>query len=94
MAKSVPISAIGRFTFDAAATGLENEYLANGRRSIVGLRVRIKNGLRPWVCGGRMASLTTADVRACAYMGAARRGDWVQIISAGVGRQRQSPSLT
>ena len=65
VAKGVPISpAIGRFTFDDAALDLENEYLANGRRSIVGLRVRLKKGLRPWFRGRRMASLTIADVRA------------------------------
>jgi integrase len=64
VAKGVPISpAIGRVTFDDAALDLENEYLANGRRSIVGLRVRLKIGLRPWFSGRRMVNITTADVR-------------------------------
>jgi len=56
--------AIGRVTFDDAALDLENEYLANGRRSIVGLRVRLKIGLRPWFAGRRMVNITTTDVRA------------------------------
>jgi integrase len=65
VAKGVPISpAIGRLTFDDAALDLENEYLANGRRSIIGLRVRLKIGLRPWFGGRRMVNITTADVRA------------------------------
>ena len=65
VAKGVPISpAIGRLTFDEAAKDLENEYLANGRRSIVGLRVRLKIGLRPWFSGRRMVNLSTADIRA------------------------------
>ena len=65
VARGIPISpAIGRVTFDDAALDLENEYLANDRRSIVGLRVRIKIGLRPWFPGRRMANITTPDVRA------------------------------
>src|SRR6187200_953960 len=65
VAKGVPISpAIGRVTFDDAALDLENEYLANGRRSIVGLRVRLKIGLRPWFAGRRMVNITTSYVRA------------------------------
>lgn len=65
VAKGVPITpAIGRLTFDDAAADLENEYIANGRRSIVGLRVRLKKGLRPWFSGRRMANISTADVRA------------------------------
>jgi hypothetical protein len=58
VAKGVQISpAIGRVTFDDAATDLENECLANGRRSIVGLRVRIKRGSRPWFAGRRMVNI-------------------------------------
>jgi len=65
VAKGVPVSAaIGRLTFDDAATDIDNEYTSNGRRSIVGLRIRIKKGLRPWFGGRRMASITTTDVRA------------------------------
>jgi integrase len=65
IATGVPVSpAIGRLLFDEAADDLENEYLANGRRSIVGLRVRLKIGLRPWFSGRRMANITTADARA------------------------------
>ena len=65
VAKGVPISpAIGRLTFDEAAQDLENEYLANGRSWIVGLRVRLNKGLRPWFSGRRMVNITTADVRA------------------------------
>jgi integrase len=64
VAKGVPISpAIGRLTFDDAAQDLENEYLANARRSIVGLRVRLKIGLRPWFSGRRMVNISTAYVR-------------------------------
>src|SRR5688572_30709506 len=65
VAKGVPITpAIGRLTFDEASRDLENEYLANGRRSIVGLRVRLKIGLRPWFGGRRMVNISTPDVRA------------------------------
>src|SRR5262245_29527779 len=65
VAKGAAITpAIGRLTFDDAARDLENEYLANGRRSIIGLRVRLKKGLRPWFSGRRMANITTVDVRA------------------------------
>ena len=64
VAKGLPISpAIGRLTFDDSATDLENEYTTNGRRSIVGRRVRIKKGLRPWFGGRRMANISTPNAR-------------------------------
>ena len=65
VAKGIPISpAIGRMTFDDAAKDLENEYIANGRRSIVGSARAPQDRLRPWFRGRRMVSITTADVRA------------------------------
>ena len=65
VAKGLPVSPqIGRMTFDEAAADLVTEYTVNGRRSLVGLKVRLKIGLRPFFTGKRMAGLTTADVRA------------------------------
>jgi hypothetical protein len=60
----------GPITVDDAAIDLENEYLADGRRSIVGLRVRLKKGVRPWFGGRGMLNITTADVRAYVPCGA------------------------
>ncbi len=43
---------------------MKREYAINGRRSLESLERRIKIGLAPFFTGRRMASLTTADVRA------------------------------
>jgi integrase len=65
VAKGVPVSpANSRVTFDNAAEDLEREYKQNGRRSIDALERRFKLHLTPYFGGRRLASLTTADVRA------------------------------
>jgi integrase len=65
VASGVPISAkIGQLKFDEAAKDLMTEYRVNGRRSLDHLERRLERGLTPWFGGRRMASLTTADVRA------------------------------
>jgi integrase len=65
IAKGAPVtSAVARLTFDDAAKDLEREYEINGRRSLVGLRVRLKLGLTPFFSGRRMTSITMSDVRA------------------------------
>jgi len=75
VANGVPVTpAIGRLTFEEAAQALENEYLANDRRSIVGLRGRIKKGLRPWFRGRRMVSITPTDV--IAFVAARQAGSF------------------
>jgi integrase len=66
VAKGVPISArIGRLRFEAAAADLLTDYQINGKRSHKNLKTTVIEGaLEPWFRGRRMASLTTADVRA------------------------------
>jgi len=66
IAKGAPITAkIGRLTFDDAAADLLNDYLVNGKRSHANLKSTVIDGaLAPWFRGRRMASLSTADVRA------------------------------
>lgn len=65
IAKGVPVSpANTRLTFDDAAEDLAREYRQNGRRSIDSLERRFKLHLTPYFGGRRLASLTTADVRA------------------------------
>lgn len=65
IAKGLNITpAHGRFTFDEAAADLVTEYRVNGRRSLHDLERRITKHLLPYFTGRRVASLTTADVRA------------------------------
>ncbi len=66
IAKGVPISPkIGRLKYDDAAADLLTDYQINGKRSAKNLEHTILDGaLTPWFSGRRMASLTTADVRA------------------------------
>jgi integrase len=66
IAKGIPLSAkIGRLRFEAAADDMLNDYQINGKRSHKNLKNTIIAGaLEPWFRGRRMASLTTADVRA------------------------------
>jgi integrase len=53
-----------RVTFDEGATDLLNDYTTNGKRSIDVVRRRVEKHLRPYFGGRRLASITTADVRA------------------------------
>jgi integrase len=65
IAKGVPVSAkIGRFRYDDAAADLVVEYRVNNRRSLDALERRVTKHLTPFFTGRRMASITTADVRA------------------------------
>ena len=66
IAKGAPVSArIGRLRFEDASKDLLTDYQVNGKRSYENLKNTIINGaLEPWFRGRRMASLTTADIRA------------------------------
>src|SRR4051812_40235915 len=65
LAKGVPVSAkIGRLRFDEAAGDVVNDYRTNGKRSLDEVERRIRLHLTPWFGGRRLASITTADVRA------------------------------
>lgn len=62
VARGVPVTA--RFRFDEAAADLLTEYRINDRRSLDELEWRLEKHLLPYFSGRRMASITTADVRA------------------------------
>ena len=66
VAKGAPLSAkIGRLRFEDASKDLETDYQVNGLRSYANLKSTIIDGaLEPWFRGRRMASLSTADIRA------------------------------
>jgi hypothetical protein len=53
-------------TFDDAAADLVNDYVVNKRRSLRTLRIRLDKNLTPYLQHRRLASITTADVRAYA----------------------------
>jgi len=55
---------IGQLRFDEAATDLLNDYVMNGRRSLPALAGRVRRHLLPYFGGRRMASITTAEIRA------------------------------
>ena len=65
LARGVPVSAkVGRVLFDAAANDLLNDYIVNNRKSLNVVERRVKKHLLPYFGGRRLASITTADVRA------------------------------
>ena len=66
IAKGAPLTAkIGQLRFKEAADDLLTDYRVNGKRSATNLENTIIDGaLKPWFEGRRMASLTTADIRA------------------------------
>ena len=65
IARGLPITPkIGRLRFDDAAEDLLNDYKANGRRTLDDTECRINLHLRPFFGRRRMATITTADVRA------------------------------
>lgn len=66
VAKGVAISPkIGRVRFEEASKDLLTDYEINAKRSKDNLKNTIIDGaLEPWFRGRRMASLTTADIRA------------------------------
>jgi integrase len=65
IADGAPITAkIGRLRFEDAAKDVENDFTANGKRSLDDVKRRIRLHLTPFFGGRRMASITPADVRA------------------------------
>jgi integrase len=64
-ARGLPVTPkVGRLRFEEAAADVENDYSANGKRSLPDVKSRIKNHLTPYFGGRRMVSITTADVNA------------------------------
>lgn len=55
---------VGKVTFDEAALDIVNDYKVNGRRSLDDVQRRIDKHLKPAFGGRRLATITTADVRA------------------------------
>jgi len=55
---------MGRISFEDAADDILNDHRANDRRSLSGLERRITKHLTPFFKGRRLASITTADIRA------------------------------
>jgi len=73
IARGAPVTAkIARLRFDEAADDVVNDYRTNGKRSLDDVERRIRLHLTPSFGGRRLASITTADVRA--YI-AKRQGD-------------------
>jgi len=65
VADGKPVSgAANRMRFEDAAKDIENEYAANGRRSIDHLKRRLKLHLKPFFDGKRFSKITTADFNA------------------------------
>jgi len=63
--RGLPVSPkIGRLRFEEAAQDLLNDYRTNGKRTLGDVERRIDLHLRPHFGHRRMASITTADVRA------------------------------
>lgn len=86
IAKGAPVSAkIGRLRFDEAAADVVNDFTVNGKRSLDVVRRRIDKHLRPFFGGRKMASITTADVRA--YV--AERHKATEVVSRGYVRKRK-----
>ncbi len=65
VARGLPVSAkIGRLRFEQAVSDVVADYRQNGRASTSDVEARIRLHIEPWFGGRRMASITTADVRA------------------------------
>ncbi len=65
VAKGIPISAkIGQLRFEDAAADVVTDYRTNGKKSLPDVERRITKHLKPYFGGRRMATITTADVRA------------------------------
>ena len=65
VARGVPVTAkLARLRFDEAAADVINDYRTNGKRSLDEVERRIRLHLTPWFGSRRLASITTADVRA------------------------------
>jgi integrase len=65
IAKGVPVSPrTGKLRFEDAAADVLNDYTGNGRKTHDHTKRRIDLHLTPFFPGGRMADITTADIRA------------------------------
>lgn len=65
IAKGIPVSAkAGRLKFDEAVRAVMDDYRNNGRRSLAAVERRYRLHLEPFFGGQKLASLTTADMRA------------------------------
>jgi integrase len=65
--KGIPIvPQMGKVTFDDAAKDLVNDYEVNRKRSLAGLKRRIKRHLQPVFGGKRLIAISTSDIRAYA----------------------------
>lgn len=65
VARGEPISAeVGRVTVDASLADVVADYATNGKRTAAQVERRIRLHLLPFFGGRRLASITTADVRA------------------------------
>src|SRR5689334_5716347 len=53
-----------KVTYDEAATDFVNDYITNKRRSLKTAKLRLRKHLTPYFQHRRLASITTADVRA------------------------------
>jgi integrase len=53
-----------RITFAEGAQDLTNDYTSNDRKSLAGLKRRVKKHLLPYFGGRRLVQITTADIRA------------------------------
>jgi integrase len=63
--RGVPVTPkLGRLRFEEAAQDVINDYTTNHKRSLRVAQRRITKHLTPYLGGRRMASITTADVRA------------------------------
>jgi integrase len=62
--KGAPITAaVGKITFDEAATDLVNDYVVNGKKSLKDVRHRIDKHLMPFFGGRRLTVIGTATAR-------------------------------
>ena len=65
IAKGVAITAkVGQIRFEEAADDLVTDYTVNHKRTLVDLQRRLDDHLTPWFRGRRLATISTADVRA------------------------------
>ena len=65
VARGIPVtSKVGRLRFDEAAADVVTDYRVNGKRSLRDVEHRVRLHLEPFFGGRRMATITTADVRA------------------------------
>jgi integrase len=68
IADGEPVAELGvgrnAYTFDEGATAIENDYIANGRKSLRAVRRRVQKHLKPVFGGRRLSTITTDQIRA------------------------------